>query len=479
MKRRLTCLLLALILLLGMLPSVCAASDEAQTAADALHTLGLFNGTGSNADGTPIYDLDRTPTRHEAVTMLVRLLGKESDAKYGKWELPFTDVDAWAKPYVGYAYANGLTAGTGAATYSGGASVTSAQYITFVLRALGYTSGVDFEWDRAWELSDEIGLTDGRYDASTTVFTRGDVALISYRALSLCLKDTDTPLSATLTASRTLDGYWHINHETDVSFIEEVRYYSGNTYASATICTLKDTGLYYYSYEEGTFSITNGVMDYTELSVSYYYFADGKTTYSEIARSGRFDFTWNETSFAVSSYSELPAWTYDCAEVYPDAEKLFHEIKDFIDEKVPKTTQPNQPTGSTTGASDHASLAAADFRAIRAAYSEATPNCAYVYEYTNANGEQVVLVYVSYKIITNWNKLILHNRTTGATIEDPAKYYDKQADRAWGASRSQYLTLENEVLSNQQQMLKAMVSILKGQGNTFGGTYVDAQTLAQ
>ena len=35
-------------------------------------------------------------------------------------------------------------------------------------------------------------------------------------------------------------------------------------------------------------------MDYTELSVSYYYFADGKTTYSEIARSGRFDFTWNE-----------------------------------------------------------------------------------------------------------------------------------------------------------------------------------------
>ena len=48
MKRRLTCLLLALILLLGMLPSVCAASDEAQTAADALHTLGLFNGTCSS-----------------------------------------------------------------------------------------------------------------------------------------------------------------------------------------------------------------------------------------------------------------------------------------------------------------------------------------------------------------------------------------------------------------------------------------------
>lgn len=478
MKRRLLCLLLALVLLLSMLPAVYAASDEAQTAADALHTLGLFNGTGTNADGTPIYDLDRTPTRHEAVTMLVRLLGMESDAKYGKWELPFTDVDAWAKPYVGYAYANGLTAGTGASTYSGGASVTAAQYITFVLRALGYTSGVDFEWDRAWELSDQIGLTDGRYNASTSVFTRGDVALISYRALSVCLKDTDTPLSATLTASRTLDGYWHINHETDASFIEEVLHFSGNTYATATICTRKDTGLYYYSYLEGTFSITNGVMDYTERSTAHYYFQDEKATYDEIARSGSTGFTWNGTSFTTQN-GDLPAWTYDCAEIYPDAEKLFYEIKDFVNEKVSTMTQPSQPTGSTTDTSDHASLAAADFRVIRATYSQATPNCAYVYEYTNLNGEQVVLVYVSYKITTNWNKLILHNRTTGATIQDPVKYYDKQADRAWGPSRVRYLDLETEVLGYEQQMLKAMVSILKGQGNTFGGTYVDAQTLAQ
>lgn len=52
-------------------------------------------------------------TRSEAVTMLVRLLGRENEALSGKWETPFTDVPAWAEPYVGLAYENGLTTGTG------------------------------------------------------------------------------------------------------------------------------------------------------------------------------------------------------------------------------------------------------------------------------------------------------------------------------------------------------------------------------
>ena len=34
-------------------------------------------------------------------------------AKAKAWDTPFTDVADWAKPYVGYAYANGLTSGTG------------------------------------------------------------------------------------------------------------------------------------------------------------------------------------------------------------------------------------------------------------------------------------------------------------------------------------------------------------------------------
>ena len=160
-----------------------AASMSAQEAADALHELGLFNGTGTDLRGYPIYELDRAPNRHEAVTMLVRLLGKEAVAEETPWTAPFTDVATWAKPYVGYAYDNGITLGTSRTTFGGKADTTVTQYLTFMLRTLGYSSETDFKWDAAWELSDKIGMTHGEYNKSTKKFTRGDMAIISYSAL--------------------------------------------------------------------------------------------------------------------------------------------------------------------------------------------------------------------------------------------------------------------------------------------------------
>ena len=111
MKRKLMLILLTILLMAGMCLPVFAAgvSDPAaKNAADSLHALGLFTGTGTGADGKPNYDLNRAPTRQEAVTMLVRLLGKEEEAKAGCWQTPFTDVVSWAAPYVGSAYENGL-----------------------------------------------------------------------------------------------------------------------------------------------------------------------------------------------------------------------------------------------------------------------------------------------------------------------------------------------------------------------------------
>lgn len=199
--KRLISFALSLTLMLSLLPASFAASDEATQAAQALHELGLFNGVGTNADGTPIFELDRTPTRHEAITMLVNLLGKGEEARLGTWETPFTDVEEWAKPYVGYAYTNKLTGGTSNTTFGGEETVTAAQYITFVLLALGYTSGTDFRWDKSWELADQIGLTDGRYNAETKDFTRGDVAIVSERALSMTEKESDITLLSRLVSS--------------------------------------------------------------------------------------------------------------------------------------------------------------------------------------------------------------------------------------------------------------------------------------
>lgn len=198
MKQRIMAITLALCLMFSVLPTATAASAEAQTAAQTLYDLGLFNGTGTDSSGNPVFSLDAVPTREQAVTMLVRLLGRDSAATGGQWSIPFTDLSAWAKPYVGYAYTNKLTTGTTATTFGGSQDATPAQYITFVLRALGYSSSSDFHWDAPWELSDKIGLTDGRYNAQTETFTRGDIAIISASALDICLKDSSTPLRDTL-----------------------------------------------------------------------------------------------------------------------------------------------------------------------------------------------------------------------------------------------------------------------------------------
>lgn len=187
MKKKIIALLLSGCIAASLAPTVGALDmTAALSAAKSLNSVGLFKGTGTDIYGNPTYDLNRSATRQEAVTMLVRLLGKEQEALAGKWEMPFDDVADWAKPYVGYAYANGLTGGTSATTFGGGDTVTAAQYITFVLRALGYSSETDFKWNDPWDFAMYRGLFNlGAYDASTNDdFKRGDAALISFNAIS-------------------------------------------------------------------------------------------------------------------------------------------------------------------------------------------------------------------------------------------------------------------------------------------------------
>lgn len=196
--KRILSLLLSVVLVLSMFPTVLAAGDEFQTSADILYDLGLIGGTGTDASGNPIYELGRAPTRSEAITVLVKLLGKSDEAGKGGWNIPFTDVPDWAKNFVGYAYANGLTAGTSATTFGSNDLIAASQYITFVLKALGYSADTDFQWDKAWELSDKLGITDGRYNADTKTFLRGDVFLISEAALKVKVKGTEQTLAEKL-----------------------------------------------------------------------------------------------------------------------------------------------------------------------------------------------------------------------------------------------------------------------------------------
>lgn len=199
MKRKILSLTLTLVMVLSLLPAAAAAERPDATAAQTLHELGLFQGTGIHPDGTPDFDLDRTPTRAEAVTMLVRLLGKEEEAKAGNWTIPFIDVDDWARPYVGYAYTNGLTKGISGDRFGSRELVSANMYTTFILRALGHNDAdpdAKYNYTNAAAFAKEIGLTDTSYE--TGAFVRGDVAKISLCALEQKQNNSEETLLRTL-----------------------------------------------------------------------------------------------------------------------------------------------------------------------------------------------------------------------------------------------------------------------------------------
>ncbi len=159
--------------------------------AEALQTMGLFRGTGSS------FVLERSTTRIEGLVMFLRLLGLEDEALACKKSLPFTDIaaDYWARPYIAYAYAEGLTTGTGNGKFSPDAPITAQQYLTFLLRALHHKEGSDFTYDTAMKSAETLGLFSAHElsHLSQETLTRGRMVYLSYYAL-FCAEQTENTL---------------------------------------------------------------------------------------------------------------------------------------------------------------------------------------------------------------------------------------------------------------------------------------------
>jgi len=194
---QLTSLLLLAVFLVTLLPVQFRAASDQQEAAEALNRLGLFGGVGTNKDGSVNFDLPGTANRQTAATMLVRILGKGGEAGRYSGPFTFTDVDNWARANVAYAQSQGLVNGYTPTTYGGKDPITAQQYLTMVLRALGYRDegkNIDFTYADACKFADKIGLSDGRYTNQTKTFTRGDIALVSWWALNMNMKDSSESL---------------------------------------------------------------------------------------------------------------------------------------------------------------------------------------------------------------------------------------------------------------------------------------------
>ena len=165
-------------------PVITASAENYEDSAQQLFDLGLFRGTDSG------FNLESAPDRAQAVTMLVRLLGLEEEAFDGDYTHPFEDVPDWASPYVSIAYELGYTTGVTDTLFDPDALCSAQMYVTFILRALGYTNDDaigDTLYNEAIDFGKKVGVVDDALLAGT--FLRGNMTAVSCMALAVPTAD--------------------------------------------------------------------------------------------------------------------------------------------------------------------------------------------------------------------------------------------------------------------------------------------------
>ena len=173
--------------------------------ADGLTEMGLLQGTGT-AYGSG-YELERQAMRVEGMVMFIRLMGEEQAALSSTAKNPFVDSPSWADRYLAYAYEKGYTTGVGQDTsgrlyFGPNQTISVGEYMTFVLRALGYSeSGTnpDFSWQTAMEAGVRLGVIrqSERTMLERSSFLRAQVVYLSVCALSAPTKSGGILLNQT------------------------------------------------------------------------------------------------------------------------------------------------------------------------------------------------------------------------------------------------------------------------------------------
>lgn len=183
LKRALS-LALASVMLLGMMVVGTSAASYADVssknnleAIEVLKLVGIMTG-----DDKGNFNPDKMVTRNEMAVVMCNLLGLKTGGTH-----PFTDVPAWAAPYVAACYNNGIIAGVSATQFNGDANVTAVQAGLMLMKALGYF-GYAGEFGDSWKLSvvkqaDKINLYDGINAYTDQVMTRNEIAKMVLNAL--------------------------------------------------------------------------------------------------------------------------------------------------------------------------------------------------------------------------------------------------------------------------------------------------------
>lgn len=187
MKKKILSLLCALLLLASAIPSVLAVSGERQRSADTLYTLGLIQDSG---------DLSAPATRGEAAALLVRLSGREREARELQWLSGFLDVPRELEYIVNYAHRQGWVTGYSIVAFRPEDGISANSWCALLLRMLGYTEKAgDFAFEEAALFARRIGLTNTPYEGA---LDRGALLDIAKGALPFHYKDSGDTVASRL-----------------------------------------------------------------------------------------------------------------------------------------------------------------------------------------------------------------------------------------------------------------------------------------
>jgi hypothetical protein len=180
-----------MVLLMGI-PMQSYAASPYQKEGDFLKDLGVLKG-----DNSGNLMLEQNLTREQMVVLISRLYGKEGEAESYLATNSFTDLSPASKyyiPFILWARDQGLIQGMTSSTFGVGQTVTTQQFQTVLLRALGYTDEAK-DWYNVPAFANQIGLMKGLSFNPDAKLNRGQVAVMLVNALSLNLKGTNSPLA--------------------------------------------------------------------------------------------------------------------------------------------------------------------------------------------------------------------------------------------------------------------------------------------
>lgn len=200
MSKRILSLVLAMVMVLGTFGTVFAADviDTAAKAGAFLKEAGVLVG-----DEHGNLNLDSNLSRQDAVILVAQLRG-EIEAAKGFSKLP-TYEDVKIKFYnapLAWAQDNGLFVGHSEKVFGFGENLTAQEYAKVLLSALGYkvapNGDSDIKWAEALAKAEEFGILENLEVINSTEITRGQMALMTFNALGVTMKDSKETLADTL-----------------------------------------------------------------------------------------------------------------------------------------------------------------------------------------------------------------------------------------------------------------------------------------